>query len=92
MTRIARKQLQMNRSIFPFTAVALVALMAGGNPTIEQEVAGRCRSSVSEYQKAEASLGASSDGTSVRVGGCRLKRESNEVIKGEVGDWSPPMR
>ena len=68
--------------------VGLVLALGGclDNPTIDQEIADKCDISVSDYQRAEASLSKAHDGVSLHAGRCRFTRTSNGVIEGTVVD------
>ena len=66
-----------------------IALTLGGcfyNPTIDQEIAGKCDISETDYQHAEATLDKGRDGMSLRAGKCRLTRASKGVVEGTVVD------
>jgi len=56
------------------------------NPTIDEEIAGKCAISVAEYQRYEAVLDKSHEGMSLRAGRCRLTRTSKDAIEGTVVD------
>lgn len=56
------------------------------NPTIDQEIADMCGISVSDYQRAEATLDKGPAGMSLRAGRCRLTRTSAGVTEGTVVD------
>ena len=58
------------------------------NQTIDEEIAGKCGISVSEYHRAESSLDAGHNGMSIHAGRCRLTRTSKDVIEGTVIDGS----
>lgn len=75
----------------PKPLIACLSLLLSAcfdNPTIEEEIAGKCSISVSEYQKAEHDLAAGQNGMSVHVGRCSLTRTSNGVTEGTVIDGS----
>jgi hypothetical protein len=71
-----------------FGVVALLGLLgvfvSACNPTIDEEIAGKCGLSESEYQRAEAILDKGHDGMSIRAGRCRLTRKSKDVTEGSV--------
>ena len=67
--------------------IACVALPLSAcfyNPTIGEEIAGKCGVSVREYKRADRHLNAAQDGASIRAGRCRLTRKSKDVIEGTV--------
>ena len=74
------------KPLIPCLALLLSACFY--NPTIEEEIAGKCSISVSEYQKAEDDLAAGQNGMSIHAGRCRLTRTSKGVTEGTVIDGS----
>jgi len=56
------------------------------NPTIDEEIAGRCGISVSDYQRIEAGLDAGRDGMTVHAGHCSLTRTAKGITEGTVVD------
>lgn len=64
--------------------LGLLGGLSACNPTIDEEIAGKCGISVSEYQKAEVALDAGRDGMSVHAGRCRLTRSAKGVTEGTI--------
>ncbi|MFC3440218.1 hypothetical protein ACFOKF_03225 [Sphingobium rhizovicinum] len=73
---------------FAILSVGPIFLLSAclNNPTIDEEIAGRCGISVGEYQNVESKLNRSRDGASVLAGHCRLTRTAKDVIEGTVID------
>ena len=63
-------------------ALALAACFY--NPTIDEEIADKCGVSVSDYQKAQATLDELPIGTSRHVGRCTLTHTKKGVTEGIV--------
>lgn len=78
----------MIRSITLVVGLMLPLSACLNNQTIDEEIAGKCGISVSEYQRAEASLDTGHDGMAIHAGHCCLTRTSKGVIEGTVVDGS----
>ncbi|MGK6321356.1 hypothetical protein [Sphingomonas sp. DT-204] len=76
------------RNLTVLASLTLPLTACLNNPTIDEEIAGRCGISVNEYQRIEANLDAGDDGISVHAGRCRLSRTAKGITEGTVVDGS----